>query len=100
MSFNPHMFTMETSNNFHQLPWMFSAKFPGLVKAARHPWLFGASLTAMRNLCLQLGYTLVHLSDVDRGRPETGGDQWVGDGRSRIVGEILSLGLGDYGLNL
>ena len=36
----------------------------------------------------------------DRGRPETGGDQWVGDGRSRIVGEILSLGLGDYGLNL
>ena len=55
---------------------------PGLVKAARHSWLFGASLTAMRNLGLHLGYTLVHLSDVDR------------------VGEILRLGLGDYGLNL
>lgn len=36
-----------------------------LVKAARHPWLFGASLTAMRNLGRSLGYTLVHLSDVD-----------------------------------
>ena len=68
-----YLFTMDTHNksiNFHQFP--VSARIPGLVKAARHPWLFGASLTAMRNLGRELGYTLVHLSDVDRGRGKVG----------------------------
>ena len=37
------------------------------MNAARHPWLFGASLTAMRNLGRLLGYSLVHLADVDWG---------------------------------
>eukprot|EP00434_Breviolum_minutum_P003431 symbB.v1.2.003019.t1/scaffold113.1/size324549/17 len=36
-----------------------------LMNVARHPWLFGASLTSMRNLGQSLGYTLVHLAEVD-----------------------------------
>ena len=37
----------------------------GLMNVARHPWLFGASLTSMRNLGQRLGYTLVHLAEVE-----------------------------------
>ena len=81
ISSTPHMFTMETSNKSINFHGCFLQNSPGLVKAARHPWLFGASLTAMRNLGRDLGYTLVHLSDVDR-RP----------------GEISGLGMGGLGL--
>ena len=35
------------------------------MNVARHPWLFGASLTSMRNLGQRLGYTLVHLAEVE-----------------------------------